>query len=115
MAETLKIAALDPQQLATPGATVKPHADAVQRQAQQRALHAMLGRHRRQMSMVVLHRMYRQRSPGGEFDREAGAEEVGMQVVRDRLWLDVQQCAQVVYRLDQRAAVLCVVEIADMW
>ena len=51
---------------------------------------------------------------GGELEREAGAEEVGVQVVRDGLRPHVEHRAQVLDHLDQRVAGGGVVEVADM-
>jgi hypothetical protein len=62
----------------------------------------------------MLHRMRRQPARGGELEREAGAEEVGMQVVGDRLRANVEDLAQVLDRLDERAAGRGVVEVADV-
>ena len=106
--------AVDQQQLAAPCGAVVAEADAVEREAEQRAVDAVLGRDRRHVRVVVLHGMRRQAPRVGVFEREAGAEEVGVQVVRDGLRLDVEHRAQVIDHLDQRAAGGRVVEVADM-
>ncbi len=109
--------AVDEQQLAAPGRAVVAQADAVERQAEQRAVDAVLGRDRRHMRVVVLHgmdRMRGQRTRGSELEREARAEEIRVQVVGDGLRLHVEHRAQVVDHLDQRAAGGRVVEVADV-
>ncbi len=114
MPEPLEGGAFDAQQLAAPGRAVVAEADAVERQAEQRPVDAMLGRDRRDVCMVVLHGVQRQPAFGSVLEREARAEEVGVQVVRDGLWRDVEHRAQVLGNLDQRIAGGCVVEVADV-
>ena len=92
----------------------RAQADAVQRQAEQRASHAVLGGDGRDVRVVVLHRMRRQRAAGRELEREAGAEEVRVQVVRHGLRPHVEHRAQVLDHLDQRVAGGGVVQVADM-
>ena len=60
VAQPLEAGPVDAQQFAAPGAAVAAQAEAVQRQAEQRAALAMLGGHRRDVGMVVLHRKGRQ-------------------------------------------------------
>ena len=114
MSEPLAVRAGDAQQFATPRGAVGTEPDAIEREPQHRAADAMLGQHGRDMRMMVLradqrHRT-RARKPGGE----AGAVEVRMQVVDDRLRRDLEHFAQVLDRLVERAAGRRVVERPDV-
>ena len=66
------------------------------------------------MGVVMLHRVHRQRARGSEVEGEPGAEEIGMQVMGDGLGVYVEHVAQMLHRLDERAAGRGVVEVADV-
>lgn len=83
-AEALPFGGVDPQQFTTPGGAVGAQADAVQRQADDRLIDAMLGHHRRDVGVVVLDADRGNPQLRGQRHRQAGAVEIGVQVVRDR-------------------------------
>jgi hypothetical protein len=114
MTEPPERRAIDDEQLAAPGRPVFAEADAVQSQAQERGVDTMLGRDGCDMGMVVLHGVCWQRVNACELEREPGAEEVGMQVVRDGVRLHVEHRAQMLGHVDQGVAGGRVVEVADM-
>ena len=66
------------------------------------------------MRVVVLDRDARHAPARGEPRRVPRAEEIGMQVVRDELRLDVEDRHEVRDRVDQRRAGRRVVEVADV-
>ena len=84
-AQTLELSACDDQQLATPGFAVGAEANAVERQAEHRARveAAVLGQHRADVGVVVLHADRRHAQARGGGERDAGGVEVRMQVVGD--------------------------------
>lgn len=107
MTEPFEVAAVDAQQFAAPGLAIGAEADAVERGPEQRPRVAVLGRDRGDVRVVVLHAEQRQAAHGGELGREARAEEVGVQVVRDRLRLHVEHTAQVLDGLDGGCPEVC--------
>ena len=56
MPQPLPAASVDPQQFPTPSRTVRPQADAIERQSQHRAGVIVFGADRGNMGMMVLHR-----------------------------------------------------------
>ena len=72
MAEARERGAVDAQQLAAPGRAVVAEADAVEREAEQRAVDAMLGGDRGDVRVVVLDRVRRQPAVGGELRGRSG-------------------------------------------
>ena len=86
VAEANALAARHPQQLAAPGLAVGAEADPVERQAEHRARveAAVLGEHRADVGVVVLHADRRHVQARGERAGDAGGVEVGVEVVGDR-------------------------------
>lgn len=114
MTEAFAGAAVHQQQFATPRLAIIAQADAVQRQADGGPVRAVLGQHRSDVGVMVLH------GDGGhgpfrrQFRPVARAEEFRMQVVGDEPRLDVQHLPQMGHRLDHRLTGGGVVEIAHM-
>ena len=104
MPHALTARAVHPQQFAAPGRAVPPQAHAVERESDHRPVHAVLGQHRRRVGMVVLHRHGGQAALPRQAQRQAGAEEVRVQVVRHGVQRRAGARQQVLHRLLQRRA-----------
>ena len=104
VSEPVELRAGNTQQFATPRSTVNAEADAIEGEAEHRAEGSMLGQHGCNVRMVVLRADQRHRTHARKSGGEAGAVEVGMQVVDDRLRCDLENFAQMLDRLVQRAA-----------
>ena len=102
------------QQLSAPGRAVGAEADAVECQAEDRSLDAMLGHDRGDVGVMMRHAACRNAPPGRETRGVARAEEIGMQVVRDQRRLDVEDRQEVGDRFVQCHAGRRVVELADV-
>jgi len=74
----------------------------------------VLGGDRRDVRMVMLHRVQRHAPPRRELARVPGAEEVGMQIVRDHRRLDVEDRDEVREGLLQRGAGRRIIQVADV-
>ena len=106
--------AVDAQQFAAPRGAVGAEPHTVQRQPEHRTRHTVLGDDGGNVRMVVLDRLERhlplRREPRGK----AGAEEIGMKVVRHRSRLDVEDRHEVRHGVFECSAGRRVVEVADM-
>ena len=112
--DSQKIGSPGAQQFAPPGSAVAAQPDAVQRQPERRLAKAVFGHHRYQMGVVMLHWNRRQTTCPGKIGGETGGLEVGMQVVRNPLRLDLQDVDQVRDCILKEAAGRCIVEVADV-
>ena len=98
------------EQLAAPDRPVIAEAQAVEGEAEHRALQSVLGHRGRDVRVVMLDR------DGGHSQllREPGARQVGMQVVRDQLGLHAEDLTVPVERLAEGTHGLLGVEVADV-
>ena len=104
VAHALAARAVHPQQFASPGSAIQPQAHAIEREGDDGLLHTVLGQHRRRVGMVVLHRHGGHATLPGQAQRQAGAEEVRVQVVRHGVQRRAGARQQVLHRLLQRRA-----------
>ena len=119
MAESHRTARIDAQQLATPhGAGVEriiePVAHAIERQPQHRPALAVFGTYGGNVRVMVLDADGRHAEFTGQPLRQPGAEEIGMQVMRNRLRPQFEHALQVIGRLLERLATGGVVQVADV-
>lgn len=83
--ESLPPGAMQPQQFAAPGTAIRAQTHAVEGQSDHRLVKTVFGQHGRDVCLVVLHAKGRHTEQRGLFDGEAGAEEIGVQIVRNGL------------------------------
>ena len=103
----------DAQQLAAPRLPVATQPDAVQGQPEHRVRHALLGAHRRDVRVMVLHAQRGDAALPGDPFRQPGAEKIGMQIVRDDGRVDALFHAQQINRLLQSCAAFGIDQITQ--
>ena len=114
VAEALAVRAVEVEQFAAPGTTIRTEADAIECQADNRLVDAMFGADRGDMGVMMANCDGRNAELFGQAQGEMGRREIGMQVVGDQLGPDIEDGQQMLDRFLKKADGRRIVEAADV-
>ena len=114
MAETFAAHPFQAQQFASPGTTIRPQADTVDGQADQRPGDTPFGTDRGDMCLVMRHPLRRNAEFFSQAQCQMGGRKIRMKVMGNDVWPHIENSQQVAHCFFEEADGCCVVEAADM-